>query len=82
MLSIGCVQFVAGLLLLVGLFIRFAAAAATVLLVVAAFTLRANGFDWTHGGFEYATLWAAACMAIYARGAGALSADHACDIEI
>jgi putative oxidoreductase len=82
MISSGWVEFGTGLLIAIGLFTRPAAAAATVLLTVAAFLLRANGFDWTHGGFEYSALWAAVCVMVLAKGGTSLSVDHAIGIEI
>jgi putative oxidoreductase len=82
MLSSGWVEFGAGLLIAIGLLTRPAAAAATVVLAAAAFLLRANGFDWTHGGFEYSALWAAVCVMILAKGGTILSVDHAIGIEI
>ena len=80
MISSGWVEFGAGLLIAIGLFTRPAAAAATVLLTVAAL-LRANGFDWTHGGFEYSAPWAAVCVMVLAKGGTYLSVDHAIGIE-
>ena len=82
MISSGWVEFGAGLLIAIGLFTRLAAAAATVLLTAAAFLLRGNGFDWTHGGFEYSALWAAVCLLVLAKGGTSLSVDHAIGIEI
>ena len=81
MISSGLVEFGAGLLIAIGLFTRVAAAAATVLLTVAVL-LRANGFDWTHGGFEYSALWATVCVMVLAKGGTSLSVDHAIGIEI
>lgn len=71
-----CTEFFGGLLIAFGLFTRFAAAAATILLLVATFAVHwKNGFFAGAGGFEYALLWAAVCFAIFLRGGGPFSID-------
>lgn len=71
-----CTEFFGGLLIAVGLFTRFAAAAATILLLTATFAVHwKNGFFAGSGGFEYALLWAAVCFAIFLRGGGPFSLD-------
>jgi putative oxidoreductase len=82
MISSGWVELGAGLLMTIGFLTRPAAAAATVLLIVTVFVLWGNGFDWTHGGFEYSALWAAVTALISARGGATLSVDRAIGIEI
>lgn len=61
------VEAVSGLLLVLGLWTRFAAPAAAGALVVAAFALwQVGGFKWlwNKGGFEYPVFWALVCLAI------------------
>jgi putative oxidoreductase len=48
----GAVELGAGLMMVLGLLTRPAAAAASGLLTVATFMLRTHGFDWTRGGYE------------------------------
>lgn len=72
----GSVEFFGGLLLVLGLWTRPAAAAAAVLMLVTVFKVHlANGFFWTAGGFEYPLMWAVLAVAILLRGAGPLSLD-------
>ena len=78
----GYVELSTGLALIMGFFTRPAAVVAAIVLAAAAVALRAKGFDCTQGGFEYATLWAAACVLVAARGGGEWSVDHAIGIEI
>ena len=71
-----CTEFFGGLLIAFGLFTRFAAAGATILLLVATFAVHwKNGFFAGAGGFEYALMWAALCFAIFLRGGGPFSLD-------
>ncbi len=72
----GAVEFFGGLLLVLGLWTRPAAAAAAVLMLIAALKVHlANGFFWTEGGYEYPLMWAALALAVALRGAGPLSLD-------
>ena len=67
----------AGLLLAVGLFTPFAAAAFVALMLVAAWTVhRGNGFFITKEGWEYNLVLAAGAVALGALGAGRFSLDH------
>lgn len=69
-------EFFGGFLIAVGFLTRFAAAGATILLLVATFAVHwKNGFFAFNGGFEYALLWAAVCFAIFLRGGGPFSLD-------
>ena len=71
-----CTEFFGGLLIAVGLFTRFAAAAATILLLVATFAVHwKNGFFAGSGGYEYALFWAVVAFAIFLRGGGPFSID-------
>jgi putative oxidoreductase len=78
----GTVELGSGLMMMLGLLTRPAAAAASGLLTVATFMLRTQGFDWTRGGYEYAMLWALTCLLVFARGGGSWSVDHAIGIQI
>ena len=67
----------AGLLLAVGLFTPFAAAAFVALMLVAAWTVhRGNGFFINKEGWEYNLVLAAGAVALGALGAGRFSLDH------
>ena len=71
-----CTEFFGGLLIAFGFLTRFAAAAATILLLTATFAVHwNNGFFAGGGGFEYALMWAALCFAIFLRGGGPFSID-------
>jgi len=73
---VGATEFFGGLLLVLGLWTRPAAAAMAILMAVAAFKVHmANGFFWIKGGYEYPLMWAFLCLAIFIRGGGNLSAD-------
>ncbi len=73
---VGCVEFFGGLLLAVGFLTRFAAAAITIQLLVAAFYVKlAKGFFAFNGGYEYELLWALVAFGIFLRGGGNLSVD-------
>jgi putative oxidoreductase len=69
-------EFFGGILLIIGLFTRFAAAAATIFLFMAAFYVHLpDGFWWNKGGYEYAMLWGVVTLAIFFRGGGPFSVD-------
>ena len=77
-LIVGCAEFGAGILLALGLFTPFAAAAIIGVMVVAiAAVHRANGFFNTAGGYEFNLVLIAAATAIAFAGAGAASFDNA-----
>jgi len=74
---VGFVEFFGGLLVAIGLLTRPAAAACTILLLVAAFQVHlAYGYFWTGSGYEYPLLWALIFFAIMLRGGGEKSADR------
>jgi putative oxidoreductase len=68
-------EFFGGILIVIGLFTRFAAAAATIFLFMAVYVHLSDGFWWTQHGYEYAMLWGVVTLAIFFRGGGALSVD-------
>lgn len=72
----GLVEFFGGLLLVLGLLTRPAAAAAFVLLMVAVIKVHLPaGFFATAGGYEYPLLWALVVLGFVIRGGGPLSLD-------
>ncbi len=73
---VGCVEFIGGALLAIGLFTRFAAAAITILLLVVVFYLKmSKGFFSYNGGYEHELLWALVVFGIFLYGSGKLSVD-------
>ncbi|MEW5704596.1 MAG: DoxX family protein [Pseudomonadota bacterium] len=76
-IAAGSVEFFGGLLLVLGLFTRPAAAAVFVLLAVAVERVHlANGFFIYNGGYEHAMMWAFFALAILFRGSGKFSVDQ------
>ena len=72
----GGVEFFGGLLLAIGLFTRFAAAAITIFMLVAIIYVNANGgFFWTKGGYEYPMLWGIVALGYFFSGGGKFSVD-------
>ena len=51
---VGCTELIGGILLILGLFTRFAAAAVFIFMIVAVKFTSAKGFFWSAGGFEFA----------------------------
>lgn len=73
---IGCLEFVGGILLVVGLLTRPVAVLVAGFMAVAVFHVHwPNGFFWTKGGFEYPLMWMLLALAIAIRGGGPLSVD-------
>ena len=73
----GGTEFFGGLLLVLGLFTRVAAAGALILLLVAVFHVHLqNGFFLSKGGYEYALFWALMAFVVFIRGGGAFSIDR------
>ena len=74
---VGCTELIGGTLIAIGLFTRFAAAAAFIMLTVAWYTVHLkNGLFWTKGGIEYPLLWSLVMVVILFRGSGKLSVDE------
>lgn len=75
---VGAVELGGGLLLLVGLFARYAAALAAVNMATATLLVHApNGFVVGEGGFEYTLVLALIAVSLVATGPGALSLERA-----
>jgi putative oxidoreductase len=78
----GGVEFFGGLLLVIGLLTRIAAAGVAIMMAVAILSVHlANGFFWTSGGYEYPLMWGLLMLAIFIRGGGDLSVDRAIGYE-
>ena len=79
----GSAEFMGGLLLAVGLFTPFAAAAVIAIMTVAVVTVHApNGIWNTNRGYEYNLVLVAAAFALAAVGAGGWSLDHAFGFDL
>ena len=72
---IGCVEFFGGLLLALGLFTRFAAAAVTIQMFVISFFVLWPNWGWTQRGMDYAIFMMAIAIAILIHGGGKFSLD-------
>jgi len=74
----GAAEFVGGLALVLGLFVRPAAAALAFTMLVAIFAVHAgNGFFLDKGGYEYALALFAASLSLLFTGGGRYAADAA-----
>ena len=72
------VEFVGGLLLIVGLFVRFAALLVAANMTVATLVVHLpNGFAINDGGYEFALLLALAALSLVLSGPGTLSLERA-----
>src|SRR5262249_44235986 len=72
---VGCPEWIGGILLVLGLFTRFAAAAVVIFMIVGVKFASAKGFFWTQGGSEYALLIGFCALFFLNRGGGAWSLD-------
>jgi putative oxidoreductase len=79
---VGCTELIGGILLILGLFTRFAAAAVLIFMLVAMKFTSAKGFFWTNGGMEYSLLIGACALFFLIRGGGNYSLDRAVGREI
>jgi putative oxidoreductase len=69
-------EFVGGILLVLGLFTRFAALALVIFMIVAVHFTSGKGFFWTAGGLEYSLLILFVGLVFLIRGAGDYSLDR------
>jgi putative oxidoreductase len=73
---VGCTEFIGGILLVLGLLTRFAAAAVLIFMITAVHFTSAKGFFWSNGGFEFPLLIAVCALFFLIRGGGNCSLDH------
>ena len=69
-------EFVGGILLVLGLFTRFAALALVIFMTVAVHFTSGKGFFWTAGGLEYSLLILFVGLVFLIRGGGEYSVDR------
>ncbi len=79
---VGCTELIGGILLVIGLFTRFAAAAVLIFMLTAIHFTSAKGFFWGAGGMEYPILIGVCALFFLIRGGGRCSVDHAIGREI
>ena len=79
---VGCTELIGGILLILGLFTRFAAAAVFIFMIVAVKFTSAKGFFWSAGGFEFALLIGICALFFLLRGGGHWSIDRMVGREI
>jgi putative oxidoreductase len=79
---VGCTELIGGILLVLGLFTRFAAAAVVIFMIMGVKFTSAKGFFWTQGGSEYALLIGFCALFFLIRGGGAWSLDRAIGREL
>jgi putative oxidoreductase len=73
----GSAEFLGGLLLIAGLFVRPVALILAVTMVVAIVTVHlSNGLFMSNNGYEFGLVLLAASLSLVVRGAGSLSADR------
>jgi putative oxidoreductase len=73
---VGLTEFIGGIMLVIGLFTRFAAAAVLIFMLVAIKFTSAKGFFWSAGGMEYPILLGVVALYFVIRGSGPWSVDH------
>lgn len=80
---VGCTEFFGGILLIIGLLTRPAAAMAAGFLAVSTFYVHlGDGFFWHKGGYEYPLMWLVLSLVIFFRGGGPFSLDARIGREI
>jgi putative oxidoreductase len=79
---VGCTELIGGILLVIGLFTRFAAAAVVIFMLTAIHFASAKGFFWGAGGMEYPILIGVCALFFLIRGSGRCSVDHMIGREI
>jgi putative oxidoreductase len=73
---VGLTELVGGIMLVIGLFTRFAAAAVLIFMLTAIKFTSAKGFFWSNGGMEYPLLIGVCALYFVIRGSGPWSVDH------
>ena len=79
---VGCTELIGGILLVLGLLTRFAAAAVVIFMIVAVKFTSAKGFFWSQGGWEYPLLIGMCALFFLVRGGGTCSLDRAIGREL
>ena len=74
---VGVTEFFGGIMLILGLFTRFTAAAVVIFMGVSVFVAHWEaGFFWNKGGYEYPLMWGVIALAIFFRGGGSHALDN------
>ena len=74
---VGITEFFGGIMLALGLFTRFVAAAVVIFMGVSVFVAHwDNGFFWSQGGYEYPLMWGILALALFFRGGGCWALDN------
>ena len=79
---VGCTELIGGILLVLGLFTRFAAASVLIFMIAAVHFTSAKGFFWNNGGSEYALLIGFCALFFLIRGGGYCSLDRTIGREL
>ena len=79
---VGCTEIIGGILLILGLFTRFAAAAVLIFMLTAMKFTSAKSFFWANGGMEYSLLIGICALFFLIRGGGNCSLDRTIGREI
>jgi putative oxidoreductase len=75
-------ELVGGLMLVFGIFTRFAALAVSIFMINAIWFTSAKGFFWTAGGMEYSILILAVALVFLIKGGGECSIDRGMSKEL
>jgi putative oxidoreductase len=75
-------ELIGGLMLVFGVFTRFAALAVTIFMLNAVWVTSAKGFFWTAGGMEYSILILAVALVFLVKGGGECSVDKGMSKEL
>lgn len=79
---VGCVEFLGGILIVLGLATRPAAALAAINLLVAALYVHGAALDWLARGYEFPLMWGILMLVIVIRGGHHRSLDRLIGREI
>jgi len=79
---VGLTEFIGGILLILGLFTRFAAVAVVIFMIEAVKFTSAKGFFWSNGGFEFPLLIGVCALYFLLRGGGYWSLDRTIGREL
>lgn len=73
---VGAVEFIGGILIIIGFLTRPAAALIVMIMAVAVLKVHlGNGFFWTKLGYEYPLFWGVVALGLVFSGSGKLSVD-------